>query len=66
MSVGNCRRDTEYLHMSKIHACWALRLLKDSEERRVRDSKSFLKHYEKDGALSKKRPVVKLEHPILH
>jgi len=35
---------TEYLNMSNVHA---LCLLKDSEkERRVRDLKSFLKHYE--------------------
>ena len=34
---------TEYLNMSNVHAP---RMLKDSEkERRVRDSKSLLKHY---------------------
>ena len=36
---------TEYLNMSNVYAP---RMLKDSEkERRVIDSKSFLKHYEK-------------------
>ena len=34
---------TEYLNMSNVHAP---RMLKDNEkERRVRDSKSLLKHY---------------------
>ena len=44
---------TEYLNMSNVHAP---RMLKDSEkERRVRDSNSFLKHYEKECALSMKQ-----------
>lgn len=41
---------TEHLKMSKVHARWVPRLLKDSEkERRVKDSKTFIKRYEKDG-----------------
>jgi len=44
---------TEYLNMSNVHAP---RMLKDSEkERHVKDSKSFLKHYEKECALSMKQ-----------
>lgn len=41
---------TEHLKMTKVHARWVPRLLKDSEkERRVKDSKTFIKRYEKDG-----------------
>ena len=48
---------TEYLNMSNVHA---LCLLKDSKkERRVRDLKSFLKHYEKECA-SMQQPNVTL------
>jgi len=44
---------TGYLNMSNVHA---LCMLKDSEkERRVRDSKSFLKPYEKECALGMKQ-----------
>ena len=44
---------TEYMHMFNDHVP---RMLKDIEkERRVRDSKSFLKHYEKECALSMKQ-----------
>ena len=43
----------EYLNMSNVHAP---RMLKDREkERPVRYSKSFLKHYEKECALSMKQ-----------
>ena len=42
---------------------YAPRMLKDSEkERRVRDSKSFLKHYEKDCAQSMKHSGGPIEH----
>ena len=55
---------TEYLHMSIVHAP---RMLKDSEkERRVRDSKCFLKHYEKECALSMKQSGIPIEHYRLH
>ena len=36
--------------MSKVHACWVPRLLKNAEkERRVQDSLSFLRQYERHG-----------------
>ena len=55
---------TDYLNMSNAHAP---RMLKDSKkERRVRDSKSFLKHYEKECALSMKQSGVPIEHYRLH
>ena len=44
---------TEYLNMPNAHGT---RMLKDSEkEKRVRDSKSFFKHYENECALNMKQ-----------
>ena len=55
---------TEYLNMSNVYAP---RMLKDSEkERRVRDSKSFVKHYNKECAQSMKQSGVPIEHYCYH
>ncbi|XP_052806297.1 protein GVQW3-like [Mya arenaria] len=41
---------TEDLQMSKVHARWVPRLLKDYEkELRVRDSRTFLRRYKREG-----------------